>query len=111
MSVIFTKTFTNQVAIAASSKWSPTSSELTERELDKYGPFNEFEITNNSVLDDVKLQVLSESNTGEELILGGTTKVFKPQDGIFIGRPVIANDDSATEIAIGEIKVTLRKVV
>lgn len=111
MSIIFTKSFSNQVAIAAGAKWSPSESELSERDLTKYGPFNDVEATNNSVLDDISLQTQGTAGQGEELLLGGTTKVIKPVDGLLVGRPIISNADSSTDVAIGEIKLTVRRNV
>lgn len=113
MPVIFAKTFKNLTAIPAGGVWSPTlvEAQLSEHDQNKYGPFNEAEFTNNSTVDDTHI-VLKGDPAGEtELLLGSVTKVFKKSDGQLFHRPIIANRDGAAAIAIGDILITVRRVI
>lgn len=111
MAVIFTSSFTNASAISAGADWSPTESELTQRNVSKYGPFNELEITNNSSNDNIHLVLDGDRNGQTEIVLGSVTKVFKKSDGNQFGRPRVANKDGSASVAAGDILVTLRKVL
>lgn len=101
---------TNDVAIAAGADWSPKTTQLTDRDLSKYGPFNNLEITNASSVDECDLRVQGQANLGTERILASQTNIYKPEEGFLFYRPLIHNSNATTSIPANTITIQLRRV-